>query len=151
MLPALTVVFFGALVYLYPETFLEREYDQSSWARAALLLTAYAWLMCFGTMGLFRWLASRERARVRYLSDASYWLYITHLPLVLLMQDWLVKVEMSPHLKFLLICLAAPAILLIVYQLAVRHSIIGTMLNGPRARGPSQPRPPLEAYPNTRS
>ncbi len=32
----------------------------------------YAWLMIFGLMGLFETLLSRERPRVRYLSDSSY-------------------------------------------------------------------------------
>ena len=50
------------------------------------LQVAYAWLMCFGMMGLFRWIAAKERFRVRYLSDVSYWLYLCHLPPVLVGQ-----------------------------------------------------------------
>ena len=59
--------------------------------------------MCFGSMGLFRWIAARERFWVRYLSDASYWLYLTHLPLVIAAQILVVTWSMSIHLKFLLI------------------------------------------------
>jgi hypothetical protein len=52
----------------------------------------YAWMMCFGCMGLFRSLLVRENAAIRYLSDSSYWLYLAHLPLTIYLQtlirDW---------------------------------------------------------------
>ena len=90
--------------------------------------------MCFGLMGLFRWIAARERAWVRYVSDASYWLYLWHLPLIVvgykLSLDWPVSV----HLKFSLICVVVTAILLVVYEFGVRYTAIGTMLNGKRVR-----------------
>ena len=93
--------------------------------------------MCFGLMGLFRWVASRECFWVRYVSDSSYWLYICHMPLVvggqMLLADWAVSV----HLKFLLICAAVFAILLVSYQLIVRNTLIGRTLNGPRVRRPA--------------
>ncbi len=128
LLPSLTVVLFGALALLYEV--------KAEWTHpvAAALQAAYAWLMCFGLMGLFRWIAARERAWVRYVSDASYWLYLWHLPLIVvgykLSLDWPVSV----HLKFALICVAVTAILLVVYEFGVRYTAIGTMLNGKRVR-----------------
>ena len=101
---------------------------------SGVMQAAYAWLMCFGTMGLFRLFASEERYWVRYVSDSSYWLYLWHLPLVaasqLLVSGWPINV----HLKFFLILGAAVAILLGVYQLGVRYTWVGAMLNGPRSR-----------------
>ena len=44
------------------------------------------------------------------------------------MKTWPVGV----HAKFALVCLATTAILLITYQLGVRYTPIGTMLNGKR-------------------
>ena len=97
-----------------------------------VMQAAYAWLMCFGLMGLFRLHASEERYWVRYVSDSSYWLYLWHLPLVaasqLLVSGW----PLNPHLKFALILAAVVAVLLGVYQLAVRYTWVGAMLNGPR-------------------
>ena len=128
LLPALTVVFLGALTLLYEV--------QEEWAKpaAAVLQVAFAWLMCFGLIGLFRWIAARERHWVRYVSDASYWLYLWHLPLVVvgfkLTQGW----SISIHLKFALICVAVTATLLVVYQLGVRYTPVGAMLNGKRLR-----------------
>ena len=48
-----------------------------------------------------------------------------------LILDW----PISIHLKFLLICVAVTGILLVIYQLGVRYTPIGTMLNGKRVRG----------------
>ena len=47
---------------------------------------AFAWTMTLGLIGLFTKLFRRERAWVRYLSDASYWIYLAHMPLVFLLQ-----------------------------------------------------------------
>ena len=94
----------------------------------------YAWLMCFGMMGLFRWFASKERFWVRYVSDSSYWLYVAHFPLVVALQMLVVGWEISAHLKFALICFAVSASLLVVYANCVRYTAIGRALNGPRAR-----------------
>ena len=133
LLPALFVAYPVGVVALgegLPET-----------ARAVsdVMQAAYAWLMCFGLIGLFRLAASKERSWVRYMSDASYWLYLWHLPLVaasqLLLHGW----PISVHLKFVLIFAAAVAILLVVYQLGVRYTWVGAMLNGPRARTGAAP------------
>ena len=94
----------------------------------------FAWLMIFGLMGLFRVLCARERRWMRYISDSSYWLYLAHLPLILiaqsLVQDW----ALSPFLKFPLVCGSVTLVLLLSYQLFVRYTPIGTFLNGPRKR-----------------
>ena len=106
---------------------------------AALLKAAYAWLMAFGMMGLFRWTMARERFRVRYMSDASYWMYIAHLPLVIAGQRLAASWSANPHLAFALILVGVTAILLLAYQAGVRYTPIGTMLNGKRARQGAPP------------
>ncbi len=101
---------------------------------AALLQAAYAWAMCAGLMGLFQRLITRERFWIRYLSDASYWMYLAHLPLMLAAQIWVRDWPLAAGWKFLLICGGVSALLLGLYQAAVRHTWIGRLLNGPRAR-----------------
>ena len=129
LLPALTVVFWPALALMYEV--------KTEWAfvASAPLQAAYAWLMCFGLIGLFRLIASRERYWARYMSDASYWLYLWHLPLILvafrLMKDWPVSVDV----KFGLVCMGTTAVLLVTYHFGVRYTPVGTMLNGRRVRG----------------
>ena len=94
----------------------------------------FAWLMIFGSIGLFRALLSRENKTMRYISDSSYWLYLAHLPLMILAQ-WFVKDWQIPALlKFVAITIVVSAILLLTYEYLVRYTIIGSVLNGPRKR-----------------
>ena len=55
LIPALTVVFLAGLVFLY-----ELPAPWGGYVSAVFQAT-YAWLMCFGLMGLFHWIAGRER------------------------------------------------------------------------------------------
>ena len=128
------LIFLPGVAFAYPETFgLDAV---AAWVNgvSAVLQVAYSWLMCFGLMGLFRCIASRERSWMRYMSDSSYWIYLGHAPLIiagqLLIADW----PINAHLKYLMICLGIPAFLLMVYRYGVRYTVIGTMLNGPRRR-----------------
>ena len=105
-----------------------------SWAAAQVLQVLYAWGMCLGLIGLFRVLLTRERPSVRYLADASYWIYLVHLPLVIgaqiVVRDW----ALPSGLKFLLITGGVTAVLLLSYQAFVRYTPIGTLLNGRKRR-----------------
>ncbi len=94
----------------------------------------FAWLMCFGFIGMFRRWCSAESRVMRYVSDSSYWLYLMHIPLVItlacVMQTWKLPVV----LKLSIICTGTTLILLMTYQLFVRYTWIGLMLHGPRDR-----------------
>jgi peptidoglycan/LPS O-acetylase OafA/YrhL len=98
------------------------------------LQVIYAWMMTFALMGFFRTIISRESKTLRYISDSSYWLYLAHLPLIILAQFLVRNAQVPALLKFTLICLVVSALLLISYQLMIRYTWIGTMLNGPRTR-----------------
>lgn len=103
-----------------------------SWLLASAAQVAYTWAMCFALIGLFRRVLSAERRSVRYLSDSSYWIYLAHLPLVIefqaLIRDW----DLPATVKFTGLCLAVTALLLAAYQIGVRHTPIGWLLNGRR-------------------
>jgi len=100
----------------------------------ALVQVAYAWLVSFAMMGLFHRWFSGENFWMRYLSDSSYWLYLIHIPLIFYVQFFASQWQSSVWLKFALVCVATSAILLISYQLFVRYTLIGTLLNGKRYR-----------------
>jgi peptidoglycan/LPS O-acetylase OafA/YrhL len=101
---------------------------------SGLLQTAYAWLMTFGLMGLFRRFCPVESPTMRYLSDSAYWLYLAHLPLVIAAQ-YVVRDWPAPALvKFLLIVAVVTTFLLWTYQAFVRYTWLGRFLNGPRMR-----------------
>jgi peptidoglycan/LPS O-acetylase OafA/YrhL len=108
--------------------------DPSSRGISSALQVLFAWLMIFGLMGLFRTLLSVERYAVRYLSDSSYWQYLWHLTLVIALQAWVRTWDVPALLKFGLIVITTSVALLITYQLLVRYTVIGTMLNGKRTR-----------------
>lgn len=94
----------------------------------------YAWAMTFGMTGLFLRFGNAENSRLRYLADASYWCYLAHLPLVLLLQIILLPWLIPGPLKILLIISIAMAILLFLYEYRVRYTWVGKILNGPRER-----------------
>jgi hypothetical protein len=98
-----------------------------------VIQAAYPWLITFGLMGLFRSYCPVESPRLQYLSDSAYWLYLAHLPLVivaqLLVRDW----PLPAFAKLLLIVAVVTSFLLWTYQIMVRYTWLGRFLNGPRA------------------
>jgi peptidoglycan/LPS O-acetylase OafA/YrhL len=94
----------------------------------------YAWLMIFGLMGLFAKLLGRARPGVRYLSDSSYWLYLAHLPLIIVGQVLVQGLDLPAIVKVVLLVAGATTLLLVSYQLFVRYTWIGRVLNGSRTR-----------------
>jgi peptidoglycan/LPS O-acetylase OafA/YrhL len=101
---------------------------------AALVQPAYAWAMSLGLIGLFRRWCSGDRPAVRWLSDASYWMYLVHLPLVIVAQVLLRDQPWPAVVKFLVVLVATVAVTLVTYRWCVRFTPIGRLLNGPRAR-----------------
>jgi len=98
----------------------------------ALSQVLYAWLMSFAAIGFFRWLVPAESPMWRYLSDSAYWLYLAHMPVVIVLQQYSRGWPLPGTLKFFLVTTLATAILLVSYQLLVRHTPLGLLLNGPR-------------------
>ena len=99
-----------------------------------LISTSYTWLMTFGCIGLFKKLLDRPIPWVRYLSDSSYWLYLSHLPLVMFMQVIIADWPVSPFLKFGSICIISTGLLLLSYEHLVRYRWLGKFLNGSRKK-----------------
>jgi membrane-bound acyltransferase YfiQ involved in biofilm formation len=96
---------------------------------------SYTWVMSFGMIGLFHSFCRTHRFWARYLSDSSYWLYLVHIPLLMVFQ-FLVRDWPPPSfVKFSLVCTATTALLLLSYQLCVRNTWVGLLLNGRRYPG----------------
>jgi len=66
----------------------------------------------------------------RYISDASYWVYLIHVPVLLYIQMPLLSLDISIYLKFLISLISTLAICFASYHLLVRFSFIGRLLNG---------------------
>lgn len=94
----------------------------------------FAWTMSIACIGAFRSMLTTEKPWVRYLSDSSYWLYVTHLPLVVVLQNVAAPWNTSAWIKLLFVSGVTIAVLLLVYQAIVRNTWIGVFLNGPRSK-----------------
>jgi glucan biosynthesis protein C len=88
------------------------------------------WCLILGTTGLFLRYLSGHSALRRYLCDSSYFLYIAHLPVILLFQLILLEVPLPPLAKIVLALAATIAVLLPLYHYGVRPTFIGAVLNG---------------------
>ena len=114
---------------------LDRTFDEgASWWSASIGQVAFAWLAIVALMGLFHTVLAKKRRGVRYLSDSAYWLYLAHLPLVILAQLWIRNWDLPAGVKFVGLTTVITIFLLVTYQLFVRYTPLGTLLNGKRTR-----------------
>ena len=81
-------------------------------------------------MGAAQRFWSHPSARRRYMADASYWIYLVHLPLVFGLQAAVSAWPLHWTLKFPLVCATATLLLLLSYDAAVRSTWVGSWLNG---------------------
>lgn len=100
---------------------------------ALLTLVAYplaAWLWVLGLVGLATTHLRQPRVGVRYLADAAYWTYLTHLASVCGFQFLLAGVPWPWPVKAAVVLVAAMAASLMTYHFLVRSTAIGGWLNG---------------------
>lgn len=97
---------------------------------AAAVFAVAAWCLIYALLGLALRFLSDERPAVRYLADASYWMYIAHLPLVVALEIPLADLDWPIAAKLLLTWAVAGVLLILSYHLLVRSTWIGRMLNG---------------------
>ena len=92
------------------------------------------WTTTFAAIGLALRFLSGFSATRRYLADASYWLYLIHLPILMVLQVAVSGLDWPWPIKFAAIMLIALPLMFASYQWLVRYSFIGTVLNGRRER-----------------
>lgn len=90
------------------------------------------WSLIALTIGLFKKWFNRPRKIVRYIADASYWLYLTHLPIVIWLQIAFAELAIHWSIKLVAISTITIIVLLISYDLFVRNTFIGATLSGKR-------------------
>ncbi len=88
------------------------------------------WSLSFGVIGLFVRYGSTHSQSMRYLSDASYWVYLIHLPFTQLIPGMIADWNFPPLLKALVVLTATSMICFISYHYLVRNTFIGKFLNG---------------------
>ncbi|SNC61378.1 hypothetical protein SAMN05445756_0470 [Kytococcus aerolatus] len=98
---------------------------------------AFAWLTILMLTGLFQRVFAGERGadpRVRWLADASYWTYLVHFPVVLVLQGLVGGRGLPFWVTVPVVLVGAMVICLVSYQYLVRYTALGALLNGWRSR-----------------
>jgi len=98
----------------------------------ALSYATMMWSLVFLTMGAFRKMCARPRAWIRYVADSSYWMYLVHLPVVVWLQVAIAEVALHWSVKLGVVSVATVGIALVTYDLFVRSTWVGWVLNGRR-------------------
>ncbi|MYC89262.1 MAG: acyltransferase family protein [Gemmatimonadales bacterium] len=102
---------------------------------AVVFLALSMWFMAYGLIGLFLRYMNKPSPRWRYIADASYWIYIVHVPFVMLLPLPLASVPLPGFLKLALVSVTAIGLILVTYRYFVRPTFIGKQLNGRRHPG----------------
>ncbi|ANY06946.1 acyltransferase family protein [Pseudonocardia sp. HH130630-07] len=98
----------------------------------AVVVAVAGWTWTFGLVGACVRFLHRDRAWVRYLADASYWMYLAHLPVVMVTGVFLADLGWPVPVKLLVVWAVAAVTLLGSYDLLVRDTWIGRWLGGRR-------------------
>lgn len=99
---------------------------------ALILQPLFACGMSLGTIGLFHHYVKTPSKKLRWLADSSYWLYLAHVPIVMMAQLLVTTWSISSWAKFLFVLGISHFILLVSYQWLIRYSWVGRLLHGPK-------------------
>jgi len=129
---AASIPAFGARAWLLP-----RDWSGQPGGGASLALAAsgalFSWLAVFGLIGVYRRHFGRPSPTVRYLAEASFWIYLVHLPIVGLIQADLHPAPIPTALKFAIVWAITLALGLSSYHVLVRRTALGRFLGGSAA------------------
>lgn len=106
---------------------------------ALLLLSVATWSLTFGLLGLARRSLSEPSPRLRYWADASYWIYLSHLPVMIVVGLILFEMPIPDGLRLALLVFVTLGLIFPAYGAFVRHTVIGRVLHGPRPHDESRP------------
>jgi len=100
----------------------------------AYLYATAAWHFCFGFTGLALRYMNRASPVLRYIADASYWIYLIHLPLIMAAQAIVSRGAWHWLLKLAVIMFSTLLLMLLSYHWLVRYTWLGAVLNGKRGQ-----------------
>jgi len=110
-----------------------RSFDPVSWHISAVVMDALAvWLLIFGITGAFVRYLSNARPLVRYVSDASYWMYLLHVVPITFCAGLLARSDAPALVKFGVVLSFTTGVTVITYHYFVRSTALGALLNGRR-------------------
>ena len=126
----------------------EAEHADAMFIANQCLQATTCWILILGITGVSERLFTRANPAVRYMVDASYWIYLMHLPLTFFIPALFRHWNMWGLVKMPVMIVLVTVVLLVVYHFAVRGTALGVLLSGrrypvwpfTRARG-SEPAP----------
>lgn len=101
-------------------------------ALGSVLAGTLTWALVLASFAGFLRYAHCGHPGVRYAADASYWIYIVHLPVVIWTAGLLARAPLHASVKFAIVLAVTAAVSAATYQAFVRRTWIGMMLNGRR-------------------
>jgi peptidoglycan/LPS O-acetylase OafA/YrhL len=104
------------------------------------------WAWTFAMIGLALRFLSGYNAVSRYVADASYWIYLIHMPIVVGLQGLVSTLDWAWPVKLAVILGVSMPVMFASYHLLVRYTIIGEILNGKRAPRPTLALDPSRAF-----
>jgi glucan biosynthesis protein C len=115
--------------------------DPNLKAPLAVVMALAIFASTFAALSLALRFASGYSVARRYFADASYWIYIIHLPLIMVGQILVINQTWPWFVKLGVVIAGTMAVSLLSYELLVRHTFVGRWLNGRRVpwRRPPQP------------
>jgi uncharacterized membrane protein len=134
-------IWWGWLLVSVPLFWWGRDLIKEDVVWGSLLASGFAWVTIVGMMGVFRRFLNEGRPVVRYFSDSSYWLYVAHLPLMIAVQILISGWEAPLLLKLVIVITSVTAILLVIYEFAIRYTWVGAVMNGRKVRVSPPPLP----------
>lgn len=99
---------------------------------ALLLLSVATWSLVFGLLGASRRFGDRPNPTVRYWTDAAYWIYLSHFPVMAAIALAIAALPMPEAVRLVALCAGTLAVIFPAYGAFVRHTAIGRVLHGPR-------------------
>jgi glucan biosynthesis protein C len=99
-----------------------------------ILAALFSWLTVFGGLGVLLRVVQGRGPTMRFLTEASLWIYIIHVPIVALLQVLLLPLAWPGPIKFLLVSAVAIVLSVLSYETIVRRSVVGEIINGARKR-----------------
>ena len=124
----------GIILHVVYIIFYNRGYPEpgSDHIYAMIALGSSIWFLIYGFIGLFLRYLNHPSAVWRYMADASYWVYLIHLPITVLIPPVMAGWDIPATIKFVIVVLVASVISVISYHYCVRATFIGERLNGRR-------------------
>lgn len=108
------------------------EHFQAAHVEFVLGYATLMWTLVAITLGVFRKICSKPRQVIRYVADSSYWMYLIHLPVVVWLQVAVAEVPLHWTFKLAFVSAATIAVALLTYDLFIRSTFLGQLLNGHR-------------------